>query len=72
DIASRTEGYSSDILAHCREATWMPIRNRRKAELEKAAANQVRAVNYADLQAALQQIREPEEPKFVFWEIRAL
>ncbi|KAH7701821.1 Protein SPAS-1 a, partial [Aphelenchoides avenae] len=64
DIASRTEGYSfSDILALCREAAWMPIRNLRKAELEKASANQIRAVNYTDLQAALQQIRPSANPE---------
>ena len=64
-IVDETEGYSgSDMAGLCREAAMEPLRDEgmREALLSGAASGSVRAVNVADFEAALCQVRPSVSP----------
>uniref|UniRef100_A0A0N4U8V7 microtubule-severing ATPase n=1 Tax=Dracunculus medinensis TaxID=318479 RepID=A0A0N4U8V7_DRAME len=58
DLVKHTEGYSnSDLVALCREAAMIPIRELSRSELESASESQLRSIRRADFDSALKSVK---------------
>uniref|UniRef100_A0A9J2PLK8 microtubule-severing ATPase n=1 Tax=Ascaris lumbricoides TaxID=6252 RepID=A0A9J2PLK8_ASCLU len=58
ELAAKTEGYSnSDIVALCREAAMVPIREMSRRQLKQATEAQLRPIQMSDFETALSAIK---------------